>query len=1144
MSGLTLPMSGLATSHFPLMKPILDTFEQTAAKIHYASPQIILISNVTGQRAGDEIKSSPYWRQHILSPVQFTKSIAALQQQGYNTFIEIGPQPTLLGMARRCWPEVAAVWLPSLRSGHEDWSQLLESLSALFVHGAEIDWSGFYRDEVRQRVILPTYPFQRERYWLEQTDWLRPGAARQHPLLGAHISLAHTTDVHVWEGEINTQLLPYLDDHRVQDVPVVPATAYMEMVMAAAAQAFGAQSFALTDMKFHKPITLPEGASPAVQVILSQADGQSASAQIFSRLSVDASWTLHATGQLKYDSGLEARHWDSAEIEAIKTRCREELSGEEFYRLSSAKGNQWGAAFQGVQHVWRGDREALSLVQVPATLQPGLERYVFHPAVSDACGHVLTATISPDRSDADRGGAFVGGSVDETRVYARPRGQQFWAYARLRPDTEQQSNILIGDVQVIDENGIVISETLGAHLWYLDKSAQRALSESIDDWFYDIQWEPAARSTAQPIAHAPGTWLILSDRAGVSEQLVMALRARGERAICVTASDTLVGEAYERVGEDQYCIRPDHADDLRQLVSALLSTGQAAWRGAVHLWSLDAPALTGRESLDIAQTLNTVSVLHLIQTLAPIEWQEFPRIWLITRSAQSIGASPVALAQTPVWGLGRTLALEHSELWGGLIDLDAAATPGEAANDLLSEIVDRSHEDQIAFRGGQRYVARLAHHARLAANAPAFQLQAEASYLITGGLGGLGLLTAQWLVEQGARQLVLIGRRAPSSEAQTALQNLQRQGAEVRVWQADVADYDQLARVLETINTSLPPLRGIIHAAGVLDDSVIVQQDRARFEKVFGPKVQGAWNLHLLTQSLPLDFFVLFSSASTVLGSVGQSNYAAANAFMDALAHDRRARGLPALSINWGAWAEVGMAAALDERDKRRLQRSGFGLIAPHAGLQMLAQLLRSNHTQLIAVPIDWPQLLQAIGPEHIPPLLSDRARQVHVTQTARSVRLREDRGVSNAPNDWQQQLAAAAPERRAELIVNYLCGQAARVMGVRAAEALSLDQPLNDLGLDSLMAVEMKNHIESDLGVVVPMVKLLQGPSVAQLAAHVMAQVVALKPATSPEPASAVKAEDQPEAQQLLAQLDQLSDDQVDALLTDLLIAEGQPDE
>ncbi len=285
--------------HSPLMQPILETFEQTAAALQFAEPQIDLVSNVTGQRATGEVTSAAYWRQHILAPVQFAASMATLQQQGYTAFVEIGPNPTLLGMARRCLPDSNALWLPSLRSGREDWAQVLESLGTLYVNGADIDWAGFDRDYARRRVALPTYPFERQRYWLEQTDWLRPSAARPHPLLGAHISLAHTPDVHVWEGEISTQLLPYLDDHRVQDVPVVPATAYMEMVMAAAAQAFDAQSFALTDMKFHKPITLPEGASPAVQVILSQADGQSVSAQIFSRSSADASWTLHATGQLK-----------------------------------------------------------------------------------------------------------------------------------------------------------------------------------------------------------------------------------------------------------------------------------------------------------------------------------------------------------------------------------------------------------------------------------------------------------------------------------------------------------------------------------------------------------------------------------------------------------------------------------------------------------------------------------------------------------------------------------------------------------------------------------------------------------------------------------------------------------------------------
>ncbi len=781
--------------------------------------------------------------------------------------------------------------------------------------------------------------------------------------------------------------------------------------------------------------------------------------------------------------------------------------------------------------MWRGDREALSLVQVPAMLQPGLERYVFHPAVSDACGHVLTATISLDKSDADKGGAFVGGSVDETRVYVRPRGHQFWAYARLRPDAEQQSNILIGDVQVIDENGIVISETLGAHLWYLDKSAQRALSESMDDWFYDIQWEPAVRSVTQSIG--PGTWLILSDRSGVGEQLTMALKARGDRTISAT-----IGDAYARVDEDHYCIRADQADDLRQMIGAVVSAGRVAWRGVVHLWSLDAPALTGRESLDIAQTLNTVSVLHLIQTLAPIEWQEFPRIWLITRGAQSIDASPVALAQTPVWGLGRTLALEHSELWGGLIDLDAAATPAEAANDLLSEIVDRSREDQIAFRGGQRYVARLAHHTRSVAEAPAFQLRAEASYLITGGLGGLGLQLGRWLAEQGAWHIVLMGRtplppRAEWDQAEAggriaqqiaAIQTIEALGATVHLAAVDVADEAQLRSYVAAYQSAQPAIRGVIHAAGILRHHPLIECEAAEMAEVLRAKVAGSWHVQQLLGD-QLDFFVLFSSASALLSSPRLGSYAAANAFLDGLAHYRRACGQPALSVNWGVWADEGMAAQFDRDDVALITLRGMGTLSTQQGLDALQNLMQQTAAQVGVLPVNWRRW------QELYPAFVDAPFLAHVVQRPKQA------AATRPPALSRDRLLAADLAERQTLLQTYLNSLAAKTMGVANLDS---KQPLNELGLDSLMAVEIKNRIESDLGVVVPMVKLLQGPSIVQLAAYALEHVTVLEPTAGTKPLVTAKLEDQ----QLLAQLDQLSDDQVDALLTDLLIAGGQPDD
>ena len=255
--------------HSPLMQPILDAFEQTAATIHYASPQIDLISNVTGQRAGVEVMSSQYWRQHILAPVQFAASMKTLQQQGYNTFVEIGPQPTLLSMARRCLPESEALWLPSLRSGREDWPQVLESLGTLWMNGADVDWAGFDRDYHRQRVVLPTYPFQRERYWLEASTRQMPDAlsgalpasnALAHPLLGSRSWSPLIAEI-LFESSFSSTWPSYLDHHRIYGSAIFPATAYIEMALAAAAT-MGSAPFLLTDLNLHEALILPEDEPP------------------------------------------------------------------------------------------------------------------------------------------------------------------------------------------------------------------------------------------------------------------------------------------------------------------------------------------------------------------------------------------------------------------------------------------------------------------------------------------------------------------------------------------------------------------------------------------------------------------------------------------------------------------------------------------------------------------------------------------------------------------------------------------------------------------------------------------------------------------------------------------------------------------
>jgi len=350
------------------------------------------------------------------------------------------------------------------------------------------------------------------------------------------------------------------------------------------------------------------------------------------------------------------------------------------------------------------------------------------------------------------------------------------------------------------------------------------------------------------------------------------------------------------------------------------------------------------------------------------------------------------------------------------------------------------------------------------------RMAADGSYLITGGLGGLGLVVARWMVERGARHLLLLGRGGGTEETAGAIRELEEREARVVVARADVGSEDQLRRTLREASHSLPPVRGVIHSAGVLKDGVLLQQDWDRFVPVLGAKVQGAWNLHALTRDAPLDFFVLFSSAASMLGTPGQANHAAANAFLDALAFRRRAEGLPALSINWGAWSEVGAAAK--RQVGQRVETKGIGTISPHEGLDALERLMRKAAPQVGVMPVDWPTLLKQFA---APPFLDE-------------FQPRADR-VGGQLTDFAKLLGEVPAADRHALVVARIQKHVAAVSGLDVTR-IDARQPLVNLGLDSLIALELRNKLGADLGVEIPIAALLEGSSVEGLASLIVAQL------------------------------------------------------
>ena len=403
----------------------------------------------------------------------------------------------------------------------------------------------------------------------------------------------------------------------------------------------------------------------------------------------------------------------------------------------------------------------------------------------------------------------------------------------------------------------------------------------------------------------------------------------------------------------------------------------------------------------------------------------------------------------------------------------------------------------------------------------------SATILLTGGLGGLGLSLAQWLVAHGAKNIVLMSRSHATPSAQEKIRALEERGARVVVARGDIANAQDVARVLDEIKASLPPLRGIVHAAGVLKDGMLLQQNREHFATVMAPKIAGAWHLQQLTKDMPLDFFVVFSSVVSALGFKGQSNYAAANAFLDGFAHWRTALGMKTLSLNWGPWAEVGMAAALGNRERRRWTTQGINLIGMEQGWQILAEALARETAQLTVLPINWNTYARQFAQDEIPPFLRELISQRQTTTIATQAK---------EEISFDQRLQNTPPEKRAGLILALVREQAVKVLCLPASKRVETNRPLREMGLDSLMTVELRNALSTALGRPLPGSLVFDYPTIEAMANYIAEKVLGV---ISSAPAAAKKIDEQ--EQQTLAQLQQISDDEAEALLAEKLAALGE---
>lgn len=1130
--------------HSPDMDAAQAPLREALRDIRPRECQLPLFSTMTGAEIAGHELDADYWARQLRQPVRFAPAISAARESGCRDFLEIGAHPALRHYIRESLPsaEEPGLVLGSLVRDQDEMRALLRSAAALCTHGQSLKWARLTRAaEPAPFVALPGIPWQRESFWTQpdQEQGYASAHTGAHPLLGQAVALAHRPDEYIWRTVLDTRRFGYLAEHRFDGVPVMPASGYLELAMAAGQNLHGPGRCRIRDVRVTRPLFLPAEQARQVQVVAEPAVAGARRFSIHSRPAAGGGpFVEHAYGLLVDSSGAEAGT-TSPDLPGIRSRCPHTLSADSFYQRAEQRLLEYGPGFRGVAQVARGPAEVLAEIRAPATVANEAASYCFHPAVLDAACQIVSE-LDGDGSDPR---AFLPVGVRTAELYKAPEGDLF-SHAQLSAAGEQPGADMEVAIDIWEQTGAPVLRLRGLALRFLEQRPQgqkgeldRALTATVatadvEDWLYRVVWRQLPNRRSLPQLGDTRTWLLFADRGGVARGLASILSRRGDRCVLVRPGAGFRHIGVGESGVDEFEVDAGRADDYRALFSELAGADRAPLDGAVHMWSLDVdggsavanPNAADREltrevaDLERANQRNTTAVLHILRELVGRRSRGSTKLWLVTRACQVLDgdvSAPRPWSAT-LWGLGRTVAQEHPELFGGLLDLPTHGVHDDVhnADDNLDDDRDRKRdarqiadeirspdgENQIALRSGRRFAARLVRAPSSDASTPgrsapgSFHCRPDSSYLITGGLGGLGLQVADAVIERGARRLVLIGRtRLPErtgwaevdatsrlGKQIAAIRALEARGVSVHVASVDIGDPAALAGFVRDFRRAgYPPLRGVIHLAGVLQDQILLRLDQRMLDAVFRAKAVGAWLLHRTLGDHDLDFFVMFSSIAAVLGSAGQGNYAAANAFLDALAHHRRALGLPAQSIDWGPWSDVGVATS--NRREERLSVRGIGSIEPAHGLALMARLLVRDDPQVTAVVADWQRVANAHPILQGAPIVAElmAAERQRATRQARITR-----GAALA------RILSQEPERRMATLAQLLVEHIGRAVGRPAAE---LDQsvPLTMMGIDSLMGIELRSVLEAELDVPVPMGMLLDGPTIEELARALLARVV-----------------------------------------------------
>jgi acyl transferase domain-containing protein/acyl carrier protein len=921
------------------------------------------------------------------------------------------------------------------------------------------------------------YPWQSKRYWNETQE-----AAEDlhynpvHPLLGQPVNAIHPT----WEVELSTTTAPFLADHQVQGSILVPGAAYIEMALAAAALTYGSTNYSVDDLALLRAVVLDDTCDPVMRTTLNRDTGTLEFAALTATAGGDVNWTITATAELNTLLQPQDRAKTPCHTKSVAT-----IDRDEFYTRAHTAGFDYGDAFKTISGITTGDGWATADISTPVHIADDIDKYRFHPALIDgAFQTLLGATLLGLDTDQE---AYLPARIQHSAIYRAPE-PQMTAQVSVVSATKDE---IESDITLTGSDGAPVAVFTGFILQTLGASARMA-PDRIDKSLYQTEWVARTEIQEDPgqRTSSPKTlsWLIFLDTNGVGTTLADHLRRHGHRVRAVLRQPV---SALTKV-DGGYALNPRRPEQIHHLIETHLEN-EGDLAGIVDCWPLDIPA--GSEArhsgaaAEMTNDLGVFTILHLAKAFAEHDTMA-PRLYVLTSNAQPApGTGRIAVEQAAVWGLGRVVGhQEFANRWGGLIDIDDADDRTETASRICRHILAADPEDQIAIRSQVVFVPRLRPCTSLSQALPT-KLTPNATYVVTGGTGALGRIVATYLAQRGARHIALLSRGEIPPRDQwpllpddhryhatiATIRKIEHLGTGVTTASVDITDTEQVTNWLTGhLRDGGRPVRGIIHAAGAVDDRLLVNMTEDDFTKVMAPKITGARVLHNAFHECRLEFFVMFGSAGSVIASPGQGNYAAANAVLDAFAHYRQAQGLPGLTIGWGPWS-VGMVEEL-KLEKIYAQR-GIELITPAAGTRILDRLINQKTPNVIAISVDWMQARRAAIGGRIPPMFSELGT-AEISSDA-----------DDAECSALDFLSACPADERFEFVAGHVQQIAAAVFEIAVAD-IGPDDALDDIGMDSLMAMDFRLRVNAMFTIDLPLLELLRGVSVNSVADRILADL------------------------------------------------------